>query len=408
MRIACVINSLGIGGAEKRLALITGSLAQRHDVTIYLLEKDVRRPVSGRVVLRPLSQMTSGASATRRKVLSSILAYWRLRRAYRSEPPDVSISCLEPANTLNLLVTRKAKTPTVLFVSSFMSHTYVSGLYGFTFRTLIRRLYKRADLIVTNSRLSREDLVKNFGVPRRKVSVSYNPVDISRISRLARSPLTPAEESLFNGNVVITVGRLTEAKGQWYLIRAFREVKDRVPDARLVIVGDGELRGYLERVIARHGLQDSVFLVGDQENPYRFLARARVFAFPSVWEGFPNALLESLVCGIPVIAADCRSGPREILAPMTDPWLQTDKVDLAQYGVLTPPVTRERLMDEPLIPAERCLADAIVRLMADEKLHRRYAAAGKRRVKAFAERQQLREVISMIEQLRKGGYARHL
>jgi glycosyltransferase involved in cell wall biosynthesis len=185
-------------------------------------------------------------------------------------------------------------------------------------------------------------------------------------------------------------------------------VKDRVPDARLVIVGDGELRGYLERVIARHGLQDSVFLVGDQENPYRFLARARVFAFPSVWEGFPNALLESLVCGIPVIAADCRSGPREILAPMTDPWLQTDKVDLAQYGVLTPPVTRERLMDEPLIPAERCLADAIVRLMADEKLHRRYAAAGKRRVKAFAERQQLREVISMIEQLRKGGYARHL
>jgi hypothetical protein len=112
--------------------------------------------------------------------------------------------------------------------------------------------------------------------------------------------------------VALLARRLAPQKGFATLIRAFAEVRRRRP-ARLVILGDGPLRPELEALAGELGVGGDVALPGFVANPYAYMARASVFALSSAWEGFGNVLVEALACGTPVVAADCPSGPGEIL-----------------------------------------------------------------------------------------------
>lgn len=96
------------------------------------------------------------------------------------------------------------------------------------------------------------------------------------------------------------------------LIKAFALVKKEV-DARLVILGDGEERKKLELLVNELGINDSVSMPGFVDNPYAYMSRADVFVLPSLWEGFPNVLVEAMACNTPVIATDCPGGSAEIL-----------------------------------------------------------------------------------------------
>jgi glycosyltransferase involved in cell wall biosynthesis len=136
-------------------------------------------------------------------------------------------------------------------------------------------------------------------------------------------------------------GRFTKDKGQWYLIRAFKKILNTIPDVRLVLLGEGKLQGYAKKLTSDLGITDKVHFLGFQQNPFKFISQATVFAFPSLWEGFPVALVEALICKAAVVAADCKSGPRELLAPDTD-FAQTSRgIEKSQYGVLIPPFDGE-------------------------------------------------------------------
>src|SRR5690606_7014711 len=97
------------------------------------------------------------------------------------------------------------------------------------------------------------------------------------------------------------------------LIRAFARVRATRNDARLVILGEGEQREEIERLVAELGLKPHVSLPGFVKNPYAYMARAAVFVLSSRWEGFPNVLVEAMAVGVPVVATDCMAGPAEIL-----------------------------------------------------------------------------------------------
>jgi glycosyltransferase involved in cell wall biosynthesis len=111
--------------------------------------------------------------------------------------------------------------------------------------------------------------------------------------------------------VILGVGRLTPAKDFPTLLRAFARVR-QVRAVRLVILGEGELRGTLEALVRDLGLEDSVSLPGFVQNPYAYMARAKLFVLSSAWEGFGSALVEAMACGLPVVSTDC-GGPSEIL-----------------------------------------------------------------------------------------------
>jgi glycosyltransferase involved in cell wall biosynthesis len=263
--------------------------------------------------------------------------------------------------------------------------------YKWAFKTI----YSNADLLVAISKDVAEDLIRNYGINSNKVKVIYNPHPIDEIRQLAREPLGSYEE-IFKHPVLITAGRLTKQKGQWYLLRIFKALKEKHKDLKLVILGEGELKEYLVKLSQELGLKTyvwdrdelsesfDVYFLGFQENPFKFVAKSKLFVFPSLWEGFGNVLVEAMACGVCVVSSDCRSGPREILAPNTDFNYQTQKPEFAEYGILMPVFeVKHKSAEEPLEEREIMWVKTIDKLLEDEDLRKHYSEKAKQRAKDF-------------------------
>ena len=201
---------------------------------------------------------------------------------------------------------------------------------------LLRRCYRAADGVLANSRDMAEGLVRDFGLAPDRVHVAPNPIDLARIEAAAREPLTLDGRRPF----IVTAGRLELQKGQDVLLRAFA-ASQACDGLDLVILGDGGLSGRLRALAAELGVAERVRFQGFEANPWAWFSRARLFVLPSRWEGFPNALLEAMACGAPVVASACDFGPREaiesgrtgLLTPVDD----VDALRSAMEALLTDP-----------------------------------------------------------------------
>jgi glycosyltransferase involved in cell wall biosynthesis len=154
---------------------------------------------------------------------------------------------------------------------------------------------------------------------RAAISVVYNPVVGPEIARHAEAPLDHPWFSLGQPPVVLAAGRLSEQKDFATLLRAFAVLRGRRPARLVVLGGTPDPRRTAARIagladLARSlNVAEDVALPGAEPNPFRFMARAAVFALSSAWEGFGNVLVEAMACGCPVVSTDCPSGPAEIL-----------------------------------------------------------------------------------------------
>src|SRR5690606_28508653 len=201
-------------------------------------------------------------------------------------------------------VVREANTPQAAYPG------WVSG------RTLLaHRLapltYRGADGVIAVSDGVKDALVTVLGVPEGKVATLYNPVVAPELKRLAREDPCHPWFAAGEPPVVLGVGSLTPRKDFATLVRAFARLER--PDARLVILGEGEERAALQALVAELGLTGRVDLPGFAQNPFAFMSRAAVFVLSSTLEGLPGALVQALACGCPAVATDCPSGPREVL-----------------------------------------------------------------------------------------------
>lgn len=210
-------------------------------------------------------------------------------------------------------------------------------------RLMIRRFYPWADSIVAVSHGVKRDLVDRFSIEASKIRVVHNPCDVELVRHHSSHTLDTALFNALPGPMVIAVGRLVRFKGYDLLIRALARLL-RVQRASLVIIGDGEERSELERLIEKLGLQERVRLLGYQPNPWKYMKHADAFALPSRTEGFPLVIGEALALGLPVLAANCSPGVRE--------YLQGNR-----YGLLIPPHDVEALT----IGLERVLTDKVLR-----------------------------------------------
>lgn len=382
MNIGILIAALVPYGAEKAATRLAQGLKERGaDVTI--LVTDTQTSVqSGDVPIIPILHGSELNLAE--KLFYAPLQYIRLHRIIKKEQFDVLISFMERANIFNLALPGRQKR--IITIHSFLKRSLQE-------RHIIQRLpaklfytffINRADLTICVSKVMMDDFLNTFPAKPDKLKVIYNPCDIEQMLSLAQEPIDARYHKLFEGNVIIHVGRFSKDKGQWYLIRAFKKILNTIPDVSLVFLGDGELRGYAEKLAYDLGIADKVHFLGLQKNPFKFMSRATVFSFPSLWEGFPVALVEALICRAAVIAADCKSGPRELLAPDTDFSQIAQGIEKAEYGILIPPFDGE-LKDaySPPTKEESMLAEALLTLLQDSSLRQHYKQVSFRRVDAF-------------------------
>ena len=193
-------------------------------------------------------------------------------------------------------------------------------------KKLIKSLYKKSDLVISNSYGNAGDLVDNFEVPQNKMKVIHNPIDLEKISNIE------PEKSLFDSEKfnIITLGRLDIGKNHEMLIRAIHQLQN--PILRLYIFGVGSLQEEFELLIEELDLKEQVFLMGFNPNPYQYLKAADLFIFGSNHEGFPNVLLEAMACQLPILSTNCQSGPSEIMELET----VKDDIMITDYGILVP------------------------------------------------------------------------
>ena len=177
----------------------------------------------------------------------------------------------------------------------------------------VRRLCHQVDSIICVSAGVAEDLSRYAKVPVESLIVLKNPVITAKLIAQRNQSATHPWFGPGQPDVILGVGRLSKSKNFALLIRAFATTRERL-DCRLIILGDGRQRQYLQDLAAQLGIAEQVDFPGFVDNPYAFMTAARVFVLSSLWEGSPNVLVEAMGCGTPVIATDCPSGPREIIS----------------------------------------------------------------------------------------------
>ena len=306
-RIALYMEAFTGGGAERVMVNLARGLAARgHQVDMVV----VRAEGPYLALLPPevrLIRLRGGRSLTS---LPDLVRYLRRER------PAALLSAIEHSNLIALWASAAARYPGRVVVSVHINLSMeidnATGLKGRVMPFLCRRFYHGADAVVAVSREAAHDLTARLGLSPGQVQTIYNPVITPALFEQAKEPVDHPWFKPGQPPVILSAGRLCPQKDFQTLIRAFAQVRARTP-ARLIILGEGPDRPALEGMVAALALGDAVEMPGFAANPYAYMARAASYVLSSRWEGLPTVLIEALACGLPVVATDCPSGPREIL-----------------------------------------------------------------------------------------------
>lgn len=224
---------------------------------------------------------------------------------------------------------------------------------------LVQRLFPAADHVIALSQGVAQDVVDLVPALAGRISVVYNAAGDAHptsLGDLCDSGELPQPRP--DGKLIVACGRLVEQKGYPYLLRAFAAIRARL-DTQLWILGEGPERRALQALAASLGVDRHVAFLGFREHPQTYMRAADVFVLSSLWEGFGNVIVEAMAVGTPVVATDCPHGPGEIIE---------DGIN----GLLVPRADSV------------ALEQALLRVLADDKLGRTLAAGGHRRAQDFA------------------------
>jgi glycosyltransferase involved in cell wall biosynthesis len=249
-----------------------------------------------------------------------------LMRYLRRERPQVMISGAIQTNVAAVWARKLAHVSTRLILTE---HNIVSVITNDApmLRTrmtpfFVRRFYPWADGLIAVSQGAADDLCLVMGIPADRVYVIYNPIVGPELWERAAEPLVDASFAADPRPAILAVGRLHYHKDYPTLLRAFGTVRRKI-DARLVFLGDGEERANLAAMTRQLALESGVIFLGNVSNPLPYMKRAAVLALSSTVESLGNVLVEAMAVGLPVVATDCPTGPRDILCNGT-------------YGTLVP------------------------------------------------------------------------
>ncbi len=234
--------------------------------------------------------------------------------------------------------------------------------------------YRQVAMFLCASEAIRRILIGQ-GIPRERAQTIHEGIDLAHVD--AAPPVSVRETFWLptNAPVVGCIGALVDHKGHRYLVHAAADVVRAVPDARVVILGEGALRDELSRLIHELGLERHVLLPGFRPDVLSLLKAFDLFVMPSTTEGLGTSILDAMACGKAVVASAVGGIPEVVEPEVT--------------GLLVPPRDAS------------ALGAAIVRLLRDPSLAARFAAAGRARVEQrFTAERMVQETLDVYHRLR--------
>ena len=354
-KVYILINTLGTGGAERVVSLLIQHWKNRYDITLVLLTNLIEYELPENITIVHLKQPFSENGIITLAKLPWIA--WRYMKICNKGGADVSISFLKRPNYISAMSKGMGNKATIIISERCHFSEHLK-----TFSPLQRRLsifltkkyYPKADKIITNSELMKIDLQTNFNI-QGSYEMIPNPMDIGFMNAMKEVEVEFADSEQFT---FIHVGAFREQKNQKALILAFNKIKHL--NIRLVLLGHRYLKEELKALVKEMKLDSRITFLDFDTNPFKYLSKSDCFVLPSKFEGFPNSLLEAMSCGLSVISTDCKSGPREILAPDTDPaYSLSEDIEIAEYGILVP------------VNNIDLLAKAMEKMATDSCLHQR-------------------------------------
>jgi len=338
-RILIVLQDFRGGGAERVAVLLANGLYEI-GFELKVLALDISGPMR-----EGLNESISVERIPAKRILRSPLALSKKISNFR---PEWVISHMTHVNVAVLIakfLTRWRCKYIVIEHNHIQKNiVYKRRLVRLSYHTT-KLLYRFANGLVCVSDGVAKSLSGFTGIDQNRMQVIHNPVINQRLISLSnKQTKQPDHHKFFDNNkkVILAVGSLTAQKGYMGLLSVFKEVQKSCR-CLLIILGEGDQRHALEEKIIELGLQDIVDMPGYCNKPYEMMQHADLYVLPSLWEGLPTVLIEALLFSKKIIAADCISGPREILkgglyGRLIEPnnheiWVETIVQELSVGGV---------------------------------------------------------------------------
>lgn len=297
-------------------------------------------------------------------------SFWALRNVLKDEKPDIVLTTLFDNNFMLALIKlslflRRKKFKLVTRETSFRNKLSGKKFKKILDYILLKFTYQiLSDSVIIMSDEAKNSLLKNYNISANKVQVIYNPVDIKNIQKNQRTDVSNNTKK-----IIATVGRLVPTKNHSLIIHAIKPLIKQY-ELELWIIGGGPEKSALEKLIIDLELSQNVKLLGHVDNPFEKLSQSTIFVLSSNQEGFPNALLEAMAIGLPVISTKCQSGPYEILKSN-------------EYGLLVP------------VNDFKAMTEALQSLLKDQTLASYYSHQSIKRVSDFS----IKKIIPQYEKV---------
>lgn len=327
-RIALFINSLQKGGSERVMVNLAEYFqSQKYDViliTQYKRENEYEiSPNIRRIYSEPEPEELTGS-----RIRNFRIRFHHLRDIWKKYKPDIILSFLGKNNLMAIATAAFLPSKVAVSVRGEPTMEYEGHLMQF----LAKRMFRFADGVILQTERAKE----------------FFPKAVQKKSVILKNPLSPVfvgrKPVIQRDSVIVAAGRLDENKNHAMLIHAFSRIAGEYPNMRLVIYGEGELRGQLTELVKEKELEERISFPGSIDNVADEIGRAKIFALTSNTEGMPNTVIEAMVLGTPVISTDCPCGGPAML------------INDGENGLLVP------------VGDAYALADAMRKLLSDEGL----------------------------------------
>lgn len=331
--IAILINSLAIGGAERVVSRISEPLSEFYNIYLLLLdEENIAYEYKGTIC---------NVGGNRKSYCGKVIHSVRIiNKIIEEKEIECVVSFLDVPNLINSVVVKNCKRIISLRSAFYLKSSFRKGISSSIKLELCRHLFKRADMVIPASKALGKFSISHFSFEEQQVKVIENAFDVDNIIKLSEAEIEEDIEAFIaTHKTSIAVGHLEHIKGSAFLLKSFSELCKKEPEAGLLILGKGSLRSELEKLAAELKVENQVYFAGIKSNPFAYIAKSQIYVSTSLMEGFPNALVEAMACGIPVIHTDCLTGPREILMQEYNEKI-IKEVEYADYGILVPDFNR--------------------------------------------------------------------